>query len=133
MARGESMQAASVLVYVAGPHTVGDVMLNVRTAVLAGLEILSAGHVPFIPHLNLFAHYLVPHPYDIWLQADLQWLAACDCLVRLPGVSPGADVEVERARVLGMPVYLGLPAFLTEHRRRSEPIEQTIKQILEAS
>lgn len=117
-------------VYVAGPLTMGDPMLNVRAAVLAGLEILSAGHVPFVPHLNLFAHYLVPQPYDTWLQADLQWLAACDCLVRLPGHSPGADREVERARVLGMPVYPDLHVFLTEHGRRPVPIEQTLKDIL---
>lgn len=96
-------------VYIAGPYTRFDVAVNVRQAVLAGLEILEAGHVPFIPHLYHFAHFLCPHPYEAWMRLDLHWLAACDCVLRLEGFSPGADRETERAKQLGMPIYYTLP------------------------
>jgi len=99
-------------VYIAGPYSHFDVALNVREAVRAGLDVLKAGHVPFIPHLYHFAHLLEPQPYDSWMTLDLQWLAACHCLVRLHGHSPGADREVERAKALGLPVYLDLAACL---------------------
>ena len=92
-------------VYIAGPYTHGDVAVNVRQAVLAGIEILEAGHVPFIPHLYHFAHCLVPQSYETWTTLDLQWLDVCHCLLPLAGHSPGADREVERARELGLPIY----------------------------
>lgn len=118
-------------IYIAGPYTAGQQAERVREAVLAGLEVLRSGHVPFIPHLYHFAHFLCPHPYETWMTLDLAWLAACDGLVRLPGESPGADREVERAKSLGMPVWFGLHAFLLEHGKRPVPVEQTLRDILE--
>lgn len=99
-------------VYIAGPYTAGDVAMNVRQAVLAGLEIHRAGHVPFIPHLFHFAHYLCPQDFAVWWALDLQWLKACHCVLRLAGESPGADRELEFAKTLGMPVYYSLAACL---------------------
>jgi len=95
-------------VYIAGPYTHGDVAVNVREAVLAGLEVHRAGHIPFIPHLYHFAHYLCPQEYAVWCALDVKWLQACTCLLRLPGVSPGSDREVDMAKVLGMPIYYTL-------------------------
>lgn len=103
---------AILRIYIAGPYTAGDVALNVRQAVLAGLEIHQAGHVPFIPHLFHFAHFLCPQDYAVWCALDLQWLKACHCVVRLPGDSPGADREIEFAMTLGLPIYYSLAACL---------------------
>jgi len=99
-------------VYIAGPYTHGDVAVNVRSAVAAGLDIADAGHVPFVPHLFHFAHLVFPQPYEVWMQLDLSWLACCHAVLRLPGHSPGADREVERAMQLGLPVYHSLAACL---------------------
>ena len=107
-------------VYIAGPYTHGDVALNVRQAVLAGLEIHRAGHVPFIPHLFHFAHYLCPQDYAVWCALDLHWLQACHCVLRLYGHSPGGDREVEAAKVLGMPIYFSLPDCLRALPKRKE-------------
>jgi hypothetical protein len=38
----------------------------------------------------------------------MAWLAKCDCLLRLPGESKGADNEVFWAKKLGMPVYYSI-------------------------
>ena len=99
-------------VYIAGPYTHFDVAVNVRAAVLAGVEIMKAGHLPFIPHLYHFAHFLEPQSYDAWLRLDLRWLEACHGVLRLHGYSPGADREVEKAKVLGLPVYYSIPECL---------------------
>lgn len=101
-------------VYVAGPYTHGDVAVNVREAWLAGHAIHQAGHLAFVPHLYHFAHFLTPQSYVEWCALDLKWLQACDCVVRLPGYSPGSDREVEAAKVLGMPVYYTLAACLND-------------------
>lgn len=98
-------------IYIAGPYTHGDTAEHVREAILVGLAVADLGHAPFIPHLYHFAHMLSPRPYEFWMTLDLTWLAACDGVLRLPGHSPGADREVERAKVLGLPVYFGLAAF----------------------
>jgi hypothetical protein len=91
-------------VYVAGPYTQGDVVLNVRAAVLAANELLDAGFIPFVPHLTHLWHAICPRPYQDWLDLDLEWLEECDILLRLPGPSSGADDEAKRAKVLAMPV-----------------------------
>ena len=98
----------SKTVYIAGPYTQGDVAVNVRHAILAGEELLYAGFVPFIPHLTHFWHLLFPHQIDFWYKYDLEWLERCDYLLRLPGDSPGATVEVGHAEAFGIPVYYSI-------------------------
>lgn len=93
-------------IYIAGPYTKGDVAQNVRNAIIIADRLAQVGYVPFIPHLSHFWHLLCPHDWEFWLDQDLDWLEVCDCLLRLPGESVGADREVERAFELGIPVYL---------------------------
>lgn len=98
-------------VYIAGPFRQGDQLGNVAEAVLVGVRIYRHGHVPFMPHLYGFAHYLCPQSDAAWLSLGLWELGACDVLVRLPGASLGSDAEVERAKVLRIPVFYGVEAF----------------------
>jgi hypothetical protein len=102
-------------VFISGPYSKGDVALNVREAVRAADRVWAAGFTPFVPHLTHLWHLISPHPYPDWLALDLEWLAACDHLVRLPGESAGADGEVARALALGIPVYEGVDEFLGRH------------------
>ena len=99
-------------VYIAGPYTKGDVVVNVRNAVLAADRIFDAGHLPYVPHLTHLWHTVSPHPWEDWMRLDMEWIRACDALVRMPGESTGADLEVEQARNLGIPVFDGVDAFL---------------------
>lgn len=99
-------------VYVAGPYTKGDVAMNVRVAIEAGDRLAKAGYVPFIPHLTHFWHLLYPHEWKFWCEQDLHWLEICDCVLRLPGESVGAALEVYRACELGIPVYLSIEALM---------------------
>lgn len=92
-------------VYVAGPITKGDQFLNVRAAIDAADTLLKAGHAPFVPHINVLWHMVHEHDYETWMAWDDAFLQVCDALLRIPGDSPGADREVERARELGIPVF----------------------------
>jgi len=99
-------------VYIAGPYTGGDPVLNVRAAIKAGDRVAQEGHTPFVPHLYHFWHLLFPHDYEFWMRLDFDWLPACEALIRLPGDSSGADREVSMAKELGLPVYDGIDVFL---------------------
>lgn len=92
-------------VYVAAPYTHPDPVENTRRAILAGDALLAAGHTPFVPHLNLAWNLVSPKPPATWYALDLAWLAVCEAVLRLPGESFGADVEVSEANRLGIPVY----------------------------
>ena len=92
-------------IYVAGPYTSGDPIINTRKAIEAGEQLRAMGFVPFIPHLSLIWHLVNPHDVDFWYAYDKEWIERCDALVRLPGESKGADAEVKLALELGLPVF----------------------------
>jgi len=91
-------------IYLAGPYTLGDVAVNVKTAMDAADTLIARGHAVFCPHLSHFLHLNHSRPYQFWTKHDLAWLPVCDVLVRIPGMSHGADAEEVEARRLGIPV-----------------------------
>jgi hypothetical protein len=99
-----------LFVYIAGPLTKGDRLVNIRKAVQAASRIRNRGHVPFVPHL--YDLLIIPKDYEYWSKMDLEWIQKCDVLIRLEGVSSGVDREVEEARRLDRPVFFGLQAFM---------------------
>jgi hypothetical protein len=99
------LRGSTKRIFIAGPYTTGDPAVNVKAALDAATPLLNAGAMPYVPHLNHFWHFVYPQDYEVWVDLDLEFLAACDALLRLPGESPGADGEVARARELGIPVF----------------------------
>ena len=96
-------------VYIAGAYSKGDVALNVRRVILVADELVKLGHIPYIPHLTHFWHFISPKDYEFWLEYDRSFIDHwAECLLRLNNESSGADREMERARKVGIPVYLGL-------------------------
>jgi hypothetical protein len=94
-----------MLVFISSPYTVGDVAMNVRAQIDAANELMDLGHTPFLPLLSHFQHLVHPRSYQDWIDNDLAWLRVCDCVLRLPGESAGADLEVKEARRICKPVY----------------------------
>lgn len=94
------------LVYIAGPYTHDDPVLNTRSAVQWGEAIEQEGCDVVIPHLSLLWHAISPAPLDRWYQRDLAVLARCDALVRFPGASTGADAEMTYAKARSIPVFV---------------------------
>lgn len=110
-----SGETGRLRVYIAGPYTKGAWEYNIRSVVAAADQVMEAGHVPFIPHTMTTLWALVsPRPKEEWLAFDLDWLDACDCLIRLDGESPGGDSEVKYAQNHGIPIYHGVEEFLAE-------------------
>ena len=68
--------------------------------------------IPFAPLLAHLWDLIAPKSAYDWLLYDLAWLEKCDCALRLPGQSRGADAEVRRAEELGLPVYYTLADLL---------------------
>lgn len=95
-------------VYISSPYTLGDKEENVKVQLQCGLELLDSGFTPYIP---LVAHYMdlvSPRDYDTWLAYCFEWVGVCDILLRLPGVSSGADAEVDFAEKHGIPVVYSI-------------------------
>jgi hypothetical protein len=99
----------SRLVYIAGPYTGGGLSQaqNVRSAIDYGMTARDCFPwvVPVIPHLNHLIDFVTPRSYDYWLEMDMALLARCDALVRMPGVSPGADAEIKFCEENSIPVF----------------------------
>jgi hypothetical protein len=95
-------------VYIASPYTKGDVAMNVRNSILAAEQVRNAGLLPFCPLLSHLWHCMSPHPYEFWTEMDLEWLEVCDCILRLPGESAGADKEVVYMLKLRKPVFFSI-------------------------
>lgn len=92
-------------VYVAGPYTNGEKELNTQKAIMVGEEIFKIGMHPYIPHLFHFWDKEYPHPWETWMELNAPWLKSSDALFRMEGESKGADLEVARAKELGIPIF----------------------------
>lgn len=99
-------------IYIAGPYTKSDPAINVHRAIGAGDELAKAGALVFIPHLTHFWHLIYPHCWQFWMDHDMGWLRVCDAVLRLPGESTGADLEVLEAHRLGLPVMCSVDEVL---------------------
>jgi len=96
--------------YIAGPYsanTEGALLRNIEKAMAVANELMRAGHLVYCPHLS---HHLELHDnggfgWQWWINYDLEWLRRCGRLVRIPGESLGADIEVAEALAIGMRVY----------------------------
>lgn len=98
---------APKMVYIAGPYRKPDPCKNTHTAMAFATIVLDTGlAVPILPHLTHYWHTCHPRDEETWLTYDMHMLARCDGLYRLPGESEGADIEIDVARHLGMPVFL---------------------------
>jgi hypothetical protein len=105
-------------VYVAGPMTgSGNPYANVWRGLDVAITLLDRGFAPYAPHLTSILEMTQgQRDRDVWLELDKAYLLVCDCLLRLDGVSPGADQEVAWARDAQIPVYYSLDSLLAEQK-----------------
>lgn len=96
------------LVYCAGPIT-GDPFGCVRQSMGAFFDLRCYGVVPILPQWSVIAEMVEPQPYETWLEYDFDLIRRCDGLLRLKGVSPGADREVAFAESIDVPVFRYAP------------------------
>ena len=100
-----------VRVYIASPYWHENYFVrceNVMRQQEAADALISAGYAPFWP---LHSHYLAqsfPRDEKVWLALSIEWIKACDFLVRLDGPSKGGDAEVAFAQSIDVLVFFGL-------------------------
>jgi hypothetical protein len=118
-----------IRVYCAGPIRRGDLCENIRHADEAFYRLAKTGmFAPMVPHWTCYAGsaalrkvgdaYLSDvtavacsdgHYRDIkgddFIEMDLAWVRVCEAVLRLPGESVGADMEVRCAKTNGIPVF----------------------------
>lgn len=94
-------------VYIASPYTKpeGKQLQNTEKSFDVASELIDLGFIPYAPLWSHYLHERHPKNWETWMELDLYWLEKCDCLLRLPGESKGADIEVEHAHEKGIPVF----------------------------
>ena len=97
-----------IKVYISSPYSLGSVELNVRKQIDASNELMNNGIAAFVPLLYHYQEIIHTRDYDDWMNMLICWLPVCDCLLRLPGESKGADVEVAKAIELDIPVFYSI-------------------------
>ena len=95
-------------VYIASPYTLGDVAVNVKLQLDTVDELMDLGFAPYAPLYSHFQHMAHPRPYTDWIEIDFVWVKICDCILRLGGVSSGADNEVSLAAELDKPIFYSI-------------------------
>ncbi len=110
------------VVYIAGPISKGDIAHNITQANEAYKRLAQEGFAPINPMWSCFSgqvHISATggRPYAFatvdglglthqeWLAIDVEIVSRCDALLRLPGESKGADLEVTHALTRGVPVF----------------------------
>ncbi len=108
-----------MLILIAGPYrsgTDGDparIAANLRRLEAASAPLYRLGHVPMIgewvalPTIRELGDQPGGEP-DVMYETASRLLQHCDAVLRLPGVSAGADEDVRIARERGLPVYTDL-------------------------
>lgn len=94
-------------VFVSGPLS-GDVEENVGMAIKYSSELIDNGYVPITPHLMHYIENYKARYYGVWLNLSLELMTKADAVLRIPGDSPGADIEVREAEKIGIPVFYSI-------------------------
>ncbi len=92
------------LVYVSGPIA-GDPFGCVRAALPAFHWLRANDYTPIVPQFSVIAEMVEHVPYESWLAYDFDLIRHCHAMLRLPGVSPGANREEMCAAGLGLPIW----------------------------
>lgn len=92
---------------------------NVHRSLKAATELRDLGLIVYPPLLCHWWDQVFPASYEVWLRLVEGWLSRCDCVLRLPGPSKGADHEVALAGELGIPVFYSVEDLVAWARERA--------------
>lgn len=93
------------VVYLACPITKGNRNWNFFQSCEAQQLLMRKGYAVIAPGLSMLHPNAWNIPYEQWMQGCLPVVERCDLLIRLPGESEGADMEVEHAKKHGVDVH----------------------------
>lgn len=96
-------------IYIMGPYSNGDQVLNVRDALRTANDVIHANGVPFIPHLFHFWHLHSPQPKSFWMRIDFQMMHACHAIVSTCELGKATEGMIEEINYNNE--HLQLPVF----------------------
>ena len=96
------------VVYVACPMTQGGFVANYQKCIDIAEDLKRKGYSPIVPVLTWFWGMRYNDSHEGWLKYDFGLIAVSDCLLRIPGNSKGADLEVDYAQEIGKDTYESL-------------------------
>ena len=97
-------------VYIASPYSLGDVKHNVDIQIRTASTLINKGYCPIAPLLSHFVHTQFPKSYFKWMIISLHLVEKADVILRLPGKSKDATMEVNHAISKNIPVVYSLDA-----------------------
>lgn len=97
-------------------NTKGDAAINVKTQIDMADKLMDKRFVPFTPLMSHFQHMVHPRDYEDWIELDKIWIFDCDCILRLPCESSGADGEVELGNNLNIPIFYSIEELVTHYQ-----------------
>ena len=108
-------------------------MVNVFRSVEVFLELVDAGFAPILPQLTEFIERLSGRrlPHATWMEIDLPWIEHADVILRLPGDSAGADIEVRHAESHGILAFSSIENLKAWRDICFDSDQQIIKEDLE--
>lgn len=93
-------------VYISAPYTFPDPIENTNLAITTANELYVSGVcVPIVPHLVMLWNTVTPHEPSFWSEYCLLVMRRCDAILRLGGISQGADKEIVEAKKVGIPIF----------------------------
>ena len=107
-------------IYLSGPITKGDKDHNFRQAAVAQRTLLRAGYAVLNPMLSMKLPGGLEIPHEVWMASDLPWVACSCAVLRLPGESIGADMEVKFAHGRGIPVFEDITVLMEHFKEESD-------------
>lgn len=119
------------VIYISGPITNGGGPVDIQavgSAVSVGLDLIEEGYSVIMPQLTAFCQKALADAgiiwgrhgvncglsHHTWLDVDFAIVDICDVVLRMPGPSKGADMEVTHANRHGIPVYYNSMSLLEE-------------------
>jgi len=85
------------VIYLACPMTQGHWTTNTRKCLQYAEELMIKGYSPIAPALTWFWDLIYPHSHEAWIEYSFGLVAIADAVLRVPGVSEGADLELDYA------------------------------------
>jgi len=110
------MSQRRLRVYISGPITKGDRVVNFAQACKAQQRLILHGFAPLNPMLTMMHPAAWSISHDDWIAVDLPWVEAADAVLRLPGKSSGADQECSCAMECAIPIFRTIAELLCWRR-----------------
>ena len=109
-------------IYVAGAYSADNVITvldNIREGMRLSVRVMLAGYAPFCPWLDFHFQLMLREGekltvYDYY-RYSIAWLEVSDAVVLVPGWhnSRGTRMEIERAAMIGIPIFYDLEELLS--------------------